>query len=275
MQFGTAAWGFRETPLPQQLKITRDLGLSLLELGIAGHPNDQLQLNATEAEIAEVKSLFNQYEVPLSCASTGNDFTQPDEAACLVDLENMKKTIGIAAQLGVSTLRVFAGFSPVEEVTGTRWERMILCLNSAAIEANRVGVTLAVETHGGVKSVPGGIAHFQSTSTQPETIDRWLNEVSPKIQILFDPANLGAVGLNETQILALYKKLEPRISAFHLKDFKRLSPTALEPCACGEGLLDWSQLIPVFREFQGPGFIEYEMTADIADGLKRTLLALV
>lgn len=271
MQPGNAAWGFRETPLEQQLEITRKLGLSLLETGIAGHENDRLQAGATDADIAGVRSLFENVGVSLACASTGNDFTQPDEAGCLADLEKVMEVLSIGSRLGVRQLRIFAGFSPAEEVVGKRWERMVACLNAAAAEARRRGIALVVETHGGVGNVPGGIAHFHSTSTQPSLLARWLGEVPPDIGILFDPANLGAVGMSETQMLALYNALHPRIAAFHLKDFRRVGVSALQPCACGEGQLDWGVLWPEFRRFPGPGLVEYELTADIEDGLKRTL----
>ena len=47
MNIGLAAWGFRETHLQKQLAITRSLELDLLELSIAGHRNDVLQLDAS------------------------------------------------------------------------------------------------------------------------------------------------------------------------------------------------------------------------------------
>lgn len=271
IQIGSAAWGFRETPLIKQLEITRKLGLSLLELGIAGHENDRLQIGASDRDILAVKASFAQHGVSLEYASTGNDFTHASEAACLADLEKVKSVIGIAARLGVRCLRIFAGFSPAEEVIGERWKRMLSCLNAAAAHADLLGVTLAVETHGGVSNVLGGIAHFPSTSTQPELLSRWLGEVSPSMQILFDPANLGAVGMDEAQILKLYGTLLPRICTLHLKDFKRVSDSALEPSACGEGQLDWGRLWETFRLFPGAGFIEYEPVADIEDGLNRSL----
>jgi sugar phosphate isomerase/epimerase len=223
MQFGCAAWGFRETPLEQQLEITRQLGLDTLELGIAGHENDRLQIDSSEHDIAQVKSLFTRYGILLNHASTGNDFTQAEATSSLDDVNKVRRVIEIAEKLGIRTLRIFAGFSPAEDVTGARWDRMVSCLNFAADYADKHNITLAVETHGGVKPVRGGVAHFHSTSTRPELLERWLSAVSPSLKLLFDPANLGAVGMNETEILDLYNRLQSRIAIFHLKDFKRVS----------------------------------------------------
>jgi sugar phosphate isomerase/epimerase len=274
LQFGAASWGFRETPLERQLEITQALGLDELELGIAGHENDVLQLGATAETLMQVQALFAGHGIPLLHASTGNDFTQADEAACLASLEAVKRVSEIAAKLGARHLRIFAGFSPEEEVQGARWELMVRCLNEAVRYAAPLGLTLAVETHGGVKSVPGGVVHFDSTTTRPELIARLLCEVDKRATILFDPANLGAVGMSEGTILALYRTLRPRISALHLKDFKVVGSNALQPCACGEGKLDWEILMHEFREFSGVGFMEYENTEDIEAGLKRTLAAI-
>ena len=59
MKFGNASWGFRETPLEEQLKITKSLGLEVLELGIANAPKD-LPLDTTDAELENVKSLYKK-----------------------------------------------------------------------------------------------------------------------------------------------------------------------------------------------------------------------
>ena len=121
MIFGNAAWGFRETPLEKQLQITRAMGLGLLELSIAGHKNDVLQLDSSSSTIIRVGKLFKDYGIKLTCASAGNDFTLSQKEDNFKQLENLKKVMDIASELGVENLRIFAGFSPVGEVTGDRW----------------------------------------------------------------------------------------------------------------------------------------------------------
>ena len=54
MIFGNASWGFRETPLENQLKATKEMGLELLELGIASAPDDvPLAFQNTQAELTQ------------------------------------------------------------------------------------------------------------------------------------------------------------------------------------------------------------------------------
>ena len=64
MKFGNASWGFRETPLEEQLKITKGLGLEVLELGIANAPKD-LPLDTTDAELDNVKKVGFRAHFPL------------------------------------------------------------------------------------------------------------------------------------------------------------------------------------------------------------------
>ena len=64
MNFGNAAWGFRETPLEKQLEITRNMGLDILELGIANAPKD-IPLDADEKVLDTVKELYKKYKIQL------------------------------------------------------------------------------------------------------------------------------------------------------------------------------------------------------------------
>lgn len=270
MKLGAASWGFRETPLERQLSITKTLGLSSLEIGIAGHENDRLQVDAPAAEIAAVRDLFRQYHVELVAASTGNDFTSAGLETCRRELDKIRRVITVAAQLGVNYLRIFAGFSPVQDVTGARWNRMVECLSQADCFARAHNVKLAVETHGGVEGFGAGVRHFHSTSSDFGKLTAFLDELPVPLGIVFDPANLGAVGYSTDEILTQYEALKDCIQYMHLKDFKTLADGSLQPCACGEGKLDWGRLAQAFGTFDGYGFIEYELTEDIEDGLRRS-----
>lgn len=274
MKLGAAAWGFRETPLEQQLQILRELGLASLELGIAGHENDRLQADASAAEAAKVVRLYHAHGVALEAAATGNDFTQPQPHECFESLRKVERVLAVAGTLGVKYLRIFAGFSRAEEVTGERWRIMVSCLTRANEAARRKGVTLAIETHGGVEAKPNGVRHYHSASSRPDLLELLLAEIPAEIGLVFDPANLGAVGMNTMQIVSLYRQLRNRICYMHLKDFRAMSGGTLSPCACGEGELDWELLMREFSDFAGIGFIEYELPGDVVEGLGRSLQVL-
>ena len=172
MKFGNASWGFRENPLDKQLEITSGMGLPLLELGIANAPND-LPLDITDSEIEKVKELFEEYKISLECGATGNDFTNGNKD----DVAKIRKVIDSCKKLGVKYLRIFAGFSPVNEVTGKRWDIMIGCLKETGEYAKAKGIIPVVETHGGVIGYADGVQHFHSTSTEPTALLKMLSEL--------------------------------------------------------------------------------------------------
>ena len=120
-QIGAAAWGLRELPLEEQLRLCGRLGLWSLEFGVANAPGD-LPETASEEEIAGVRQAYQACGIEAWCAATGNDFTGEDVEQ---QTEKVKKVIRLCRKAGFSVLRIFAGFQPREQVTGERWERMI------------------------------------------------------------------------------------------------------------------------------------------------------
>lgn len=271
MKLGNAAWGFRETAIEEQLRITKAMGLELLELSIAGYPSNELQLDSSNEEIGRIGKLFESSGISPECAATGNDFTVLDGKKCMDELEKVCRVIDIASELGVKFLRVFAGFSPLSEVSGQRLGIMIDCLQKAALHASRYGMALSIETHGGVKKMSDTeCIHFQSISTSVEALENLMKEMPENVGINFDPANLYAVGIEKPWLI--YEALKERVNYMHLKDFRKDPVTGfLTPVACGEGGMDWAGLMNSIKDFPGPALVEYENTADAEDGFRRSL----
>lgn len=259
--FGNAAWGFRELELEEQLKITHKMGLRVHELGIANAELD-LPLDADNAALDEVKALYKKYNIMLLCAATGNDFSCGSDA----DVEKIEKVTDICAYLGVKYLRIFAGFSAVSEVKGERWNMMVLSLNRCAEYAKGKGVTLVVETHGGVDGFDGGeVEHFMSVTTDEETLARLKCELDGTIAFNYDPANLYAVGHKHPN--KIYSLLKDRVAYVHLKDFKTMPSGHKKPAACGESDMDWSEILSGLRDFDGAMLFEYEIPESLEEGL--------
>jgi len=270
MILGNAAWGFRKTPLEKQLEITRSMRLKLLELSVAGHPNDRLQLDSSSLQIATVKRLFQEYGVKLCCFSTGNDFTLKNKSECIAQVENVKRVVDICNKLGGGYLRIFAGFAPLEEVVGERWQTMIECLRETAEYSQNKNVIPVIETHGGVRAFDNGVEHFFSTSSEPDCLCRMLNELPDSIKVNFDPANIYAVGIKHPE--EVFLRIKDRVVYMHLKDFVRIpGSTLLRPAACGESDMNWRALVNVVEKYQGPALIEYENVEDVESGCRKSL----
>ena len=269
MEYGNAAWGLRELSLEEQLKLTRSMGVHLLELSIANWHKDLLQLDATEEGIAAVRALYAKYGVRPDCAATGNDFTSESEAEVRVSLDKVKRAIDIAAGVGVKILRIFAGFSSDSLVFGERFDRTVETLRLAADHARGTGVRLAIETHGGVSATGDALHHFNTVTTRVDTMRKLLDALpAAEIGMNFDPANLGAVGDSAPE--RWFELFRERIILVHLKDFRDVKD-GIVPAGCGEGRLDWRKLLDTLHVCDAPALIEYELPADIEDGLRRSL----
>lgn len=264
---GTAAWGFREMELVKQLSCVKELGGRIHELGIANGSMD-VPADADGNRLAMVKDLYQSFGIRLLCAATGNDFTLVEGDMVRRDVDKVKKVINICEGIGVKYLRVFAGFSPVEEVTGKRWERMIAALNEVAAYAKEWGVILGIETHGGVRFHTDGVGHFASTSTEDDTLGRMLEELDASIQFVYDPANLYAVGNENPE--AIRSLLGGRICYVHCKEFALTRYGHLQPAACGDTDMDWQKILCGLEDFEGPVLIEYERTYDVAKGCRKS-----
>lgn len=261
MIFGNASWGFRELPLEKQLEITEKMGLQVLELAIANAPND-LSDDADDRELERIRALYQKHHVKLLCAATGNDFT----AGSTADLEKLRKVIDICAKLKICYLRIFAGFSPVNDVRGERFEILLDCLKKCCDYAESLGVTLTVETHGGVIGHRDGVEHIMSVTTELATLKSILNAV-PKLAVNYDPANLYAVGIADQA--AFFQAIKDRIKCVHLKDFVKLPSGHLRPAACGDSDFDWKAVMKNLRDFDGPCLFEYELPESITEGSKK------
>jgi len=261
MRFGNAAWGFRETPLEAQLQITKNMGLSILELGIANSPND-IRL---DGDTKYVKELYDKYGIELICAATGNDFS----VGSYDDVPKIERVIDMCADIGIRYLRIFAGFSPVKEVVGARWETMIACLSTIAKYAEEKNVIPVIETHGGVNAYPdGGVRHFHTVSTMPEVFAKMFSELPENIGINYDPANLYAVGFKNPD--EFYQKIKEKVICVHMKDFSLMPSGNLRPAACGESDMDWKSILSGIGKSDIIALFEYENTEDVESGCQKS-----
>ena len=267
MEYGLVAWGLRQTPLRDQLAMTRRLGVHHLELGIAGFRNDLLQADSKSCAVETVRDLFRSAGLEPSCAATGNDFTLEKESEVRKLLAQTLAVLKLADALGIRCIRIFAGFAPVSDVAGKRYDLLTECLKKVYEAAKETQVLPVVETHGGVEALADGtVRHFASISTEDETLEKLLNDI-PDMRLNFDPANLYVLGKDTA---AFYRRFREKIAYVHLKDFVRKG-LGWVPAACGEGNMDWSELLKEMRSYEGPALLEYEIPADAERGFADSL----
>lgn len=260
---GSAAWGFRALKLPRQLALAAKYGMAYHELGIANADTD-IPLDATAEDLETVKRLYREHGISLQCAATGCDFTGPDAPE---QVRKVLRVMEICEAVGAEKLRVFAGFTPLADMTEERWSGMLQSLRAVAKAAYEKHITLCVETHGAVEPMLDGVRHIRSTTTQVEDIRRILDAAD--VKLVFDPANLHAVG--EEDLEGFFEAVKDRIGYIHLKDFRHGPQGQLYPCALGEGGTKWEPLAKKMLSANVPLLFEYENCEDLEDGLHQCI----
>lgn len=266
-EIGLACWGMREMPLDDQLNLCGELGVRLVELDIANAPRG-LPLDCGPDRLNEVKQTFQRHGLPLWYAATGNDFTLETDGEVRGQIDKVGRVIDLCGELGVRWLRIFAGFSPAEQIDGSRMERLLQALFQVCKKAEAKGVRLALETHGGVRPFGAGVEHFHSVSTRLDLLGQLVERSPAELWFLLDPANLLAVGEDPVRC---YRLLEGRIAYIHAKEFVPLPDGGVQPAGCGAGTCDWAEFFAQTRGFDGPVMIEYENTGDVERGMRESL----
>ncbi len=122
-----------------------------VELRLDGIDMTLYYLKSTDPEyLANLRYLAYKNAMPLSGAACGSSMVQADAAKRAAVLEEIRKWVDVADQLGASHLRVFAGKLPegatMQEAVG--W--VVETLKAASDYSAKKGIVLGLEDHSGV-----------------------------------------------------------------------------------------------------------------------------
>ena len=265
---GCGEWGFRNRSIPEYFDIATGLGFRHLEFGIGGGWPGRLPDAPAAGDVAAFRRLAERHGVTTRYCCLENDFTRPDAAEHAAQLRTALAQLPPAADCGAKVVRLFAGFTPAEEITDAIWRRLLDALHACATSAGRLGVTIAIETHGAISTLPdGALAHRHTVSTRRDWLQRLARDMPPAVGFNYDPGNVKAADPSDNRYAA--DLVAGRVTYCHLKDWKRKG-VGWVACAPGDDSLDYSRLLPV-PGFDGVYLIEYEPLEDTVDGLKRSL----
>ena len=265
---GCGEWGFRNTPLAQWFDTAASLGFRHLEFGIGGGWPGRLPEAPTASDVSAFRRLAGRHGVTTHYCCLENDFTRPDPAEHDAQLRKVLAQLPPAADCGTKFVRLFAGFTPADQMTEPTWHRLFDALHACAAAAASRGLRLAIETHGAITQLPdGSLAHQHTVSTRRDCLQRLLREMPAEIGINYDPGNLKAADPADKSYAA--DLVAGRVTYCHLKDWRRSGKGWLA-CAPGDDDLDYARLLPV-RGFDGTHLIEYEPLEDTVDGIRRSL----
>jgi sugar phosphate isomerase/epimerase len=220
--------------------------LSAVELEIEGVDVTTYYLKSTEPSyLLSLRRLAFRNGVPFSGAAIGTNMCQPDPGKRAGEIEKIKKWLEATELLGASHLRVFGGELPqgASDEQGIQW--VVETMKPACDYAAMKGITLGIESHGGITSKAVNII-----------------EILRRVDSPFAGCNLDISNFQEdpyTQIEACI----PYATHTHIRDFYG---EARKP-------LDLEQVWKLFAQGGYKGFTsaEYEGEEDAKTGVPKLL----
>ena len=102
------------------------------------------------AYLDKLRAYAERKRRPVSGVPVGNTFTLKDDARRAVEVQKVKDWTARAARLGAKTVRIFAGNLEKSDTLADAQKRVVDALNECCPVAERAGVILAMENHGGI-----------------------------------------------------------------------------------------------------------------------------
>ena len=130
------------------IDIAADLPLDAVEL------TSYYWAETTDAYLDKLKAYTGKKKLAISGVPVGNTFTLKDDAKRAVEIQKVKDWTARAAKLGAKTVRIFAGNLEKGEQLADAQKRVVDAMNECCEVAEKLGVFLALETHGGITDTP-------------------------------------------------------------------------------------------------------------------------
>jgi sugar phosphate isomerase/epimerase len=214
-----------QLPLEEVLKKLKSLNITTVELGTGNYPGDphcKLSMLENKADLAAFKQKLSDYGFSISALSCHGNPLHPNPAIAKANQETNRKTIMLAAKLGVPVVIDFAGCPgdsdkakypnwvtcpwPPEylDVLEWQWEKKVIPYwTKRAKFAEDHGVKIAIEMH------PGFVAY------SPETMLRLRSAAGKAIGVNYDPSHMFWQGIDP---IAAVRLLGNAIFHVHAKD---------------------------------------------------------
>ncbi len=130
------------------IDLAADLPLDAVEL------TSYYWAETTDAYLDKLKAYCEKKKLAISGVPVGNTFTLKDDAKRAVEIQKVKDWTARAAKLGAKTVRIFAGNLEKGEQLADAQKRVVDAMNECCEVAEKLGVFLALENHGGITDTP-------------------------------------------------------------------------------------------------------------------------
>lgn len=226
-------------------------------------------MGSTDGAAETILAALGKHQFALSGLSLGNNFNQEAPEKFKAQVDTVRGWLEVAAKVKAPVCRIFGGSLAREQrgdaaaVAAAR-QRVMDGLGQVVKEAERLGLVLAIENHGGLPC------------TGQEQVDVIKEIASPALKATIDVGNYmqgGQEGHVGTAVAA------PYAAYVHFKDFRKIADASqpsghrLEATAIGEGDVDLPACVEALRKagYDGTVALEYEAAEDETTGVPRSV----
>jgi sugar phosphate isomerase/epimerase len=226
--------------LDESLEGISKAGFKYVELSAVRGWTEHVPLEATDAQIAEIKAKLAHWGLQAASLSGHSDLTSADGLAL------GKKAVDLCPKLGLTIMCTAIGGHYSEDENKAAFMGHI---HELADYAAARGVTLALEVHGDI------MASGQMSVPLMQEINR------PNVKINYDTANCVFYG--NVEAVDDVPGLGPYLAHCHLKD-KRGGHRVWDFPGVGEGRLDFGAILQRFAQenYSGPFSVEIEFNGE-------------
>jgi len=121
-------------------------------LDVDGVELNQLYFKPEIDRIKGIKKALLDYGLDLSCVTVDNNFCKPDPNERRREVEFVKNWIDATVKLSSPIMRINAGWPPKGISEDEAFEVSVKCIKEAVDYAERYGLMIVVENHGGITS---------------------------------------------------------------------------------------------------------------------------
>jgi len=229
MKIGIVANVLQDKPLAEALSYFYKMGIQTIEPGCGGyagkaHVNPSALL-ADSKKLEEFKQIIEESGLAISALSCHGNPIHPDKMIAVSDDLDMRNTVRLCGELGISTITCFSGCPgdcpdskfpnwvtcswPEDylKILDYQWNEVLIPYWKEFVTyAKEYGVNrIALELH------PGFMVY------NSETLKRLRAAAGPEIGVNFDPSHLLWQGMNP---VAVIRELQDAIYHVHAKDVK-------------------------------------------------------
>ena len=108
----------------------------------------------TDAYAEKLRAHAAQKKLAISGVPVGNNFCVKDEVKYKAEIQKVKDWTARAAKVGATTVRIFAGSVDKGDTFEAAQKRVVAAMDECCAVAEKFGVYLALENHGGITDTP-------------------------------------------------------------------------------------------------------------------------